>query len=136
MDALAVFPDIEDALLTFLADLGDTGTKLPDDLKTILNPTAGPPGTFHRVYRFAGPDDGITDLPVVGIDTFAGTRAVGFPAAEAVRQRMIAAPHTIVTDTGTVVIDTVATAEAPHEVPWGDSAVRRWVASYRLTLRR
>lgn len=131
-----MFPDVEDALLTLLADLGDVGTKLPTDLKDRINPSAGPPGSFHRVYRFAGPDDGITDRPVVGIDTFAGTRAVGFPSAEQVRQLMIAAPHTIVTATGTVVLDSVTTAESPHEVPWGDSAVRRWVASYRLALRR
>lgn len=136
MEALTAFPDVEDVLLQLLDGLGDVGTFLPSDLKDRLDPVGGPPGTFHRVYRFAGPDDGITDRPVIGIATFASTRAVGQPSAEAVRQRMIAAPHTIATATGTVVIDTATTAEAPHEVPWGDSAVRRWEASYRLTLRR
>lgn len=128
MTPLAVFPDVEDALLTLIADLGDAGTFTPSDLKDRL--------PFHLVYRFAGADDGVTDRATVGIDTFDAKRQTGKPLAEQVRQLVIATPHVVVTDAGPVVIDFARTAEAPHEVPYGDSMVRRWVSSYVVTLRR
>lgn len=129
MMALAPYPDIEDAISDFLVDLGQTGTYKPDDLTAVIKGD----GVFHLVYRFAGADDGITDVPLIGIDTFASKRSTGWAAAELVRQRMTAAPHTI---NGDIVIDTVRTSEAPHEVPWGDSSVRRWVSSYFVSYRR
>lgn len=127
---LEVFPDVEDAVVELLAGLGTSGTQLPVDLKVSA--------PFHLVYRFAGRDDRITDSAVIGIDTFAATRAIALPLAEQVRQRLLAAPHvvTLPGGAGVVVIDNVSTSEAPHEVPYGDSDVRRWVSSYTVTLRR
>jgi hypothetical protein len=88
------------------------------------------------VYRFAGADDRITDRPVIGVDTFAATRSEAIRLAEQVRQRLLAAPHVVDVDDGLVVIDTASTAEGPHEVPYGDSAIRRFAAAYFLSLRR
>jgi hypothetical protein len=70
------------------------------------------------------------------VDVFAANRSTGLPLAEAVRQRMTAAPHRVTTTTGVVVIDTVTTAQGPVEVPYGDSRLRRWESSYTVTLRR
>lgn len=129
MDPLDEFPDIEDAVCELLEDLIAVGTDLPSDLKASL--------PFVRVYRFAGGDDRITDRAVIGVDTFAGTRSDARSLAEQVRQRLIAAPHVVEFDDGlVVVIDTAITSEGPHEVPWGDAAVRRRAATYSLTLRR
>lgn len=128
-EPLAPFPDIQDVVVEMLGDLdGTAGTFVPADLTERL--------PFHLVYRFAGRDDRITDRPIVGIDTFAGTYAIGAPLAELVRQQLIAAPHVVTLPSGVVVVDTVTTSEGPHEVPYGDSAVRRWVSAYTLTLRR
>ena len=125
---LATFPDVEDAILVLLEDLATVGTFTPADLKDHL--------PFVLAYRFAGTDDGITDRAVVGIDTFAATRDVGLALAEQVRQRIVAAPHVVEVNDSPVVIDTARTAEAPHEVAYGDSGVRRWVSSYTVTVRR
>ena len=136
MTDLEIFPDVEHALTVLLADLGTTGTFLPADLH------AEGVMPFHLVGRFTGSDDRITDRAIIGIDTFAGTLGDGRPAAEQVRQRMLAAPHavtipaTVDTPEHVVVIDSAVTGEAPHEVPWGDSTIRRWVSSYTVTLRR
>lgn len=125
---VAPFPDVKAALRVLLADLGETGTFTPIDLRDRM--------PFLLVYRFAGADDRVTDTARVGIDVFTGTYTAGEFLAEQVRQRVIAAPHRIQTDTGVVVIDDAITDSAPVEVPYGDSAIRRWVASYRVTYRR
>lgn len=124
----AAFPSAEDAVLVLLDDLGAAGTYLPADLHARL--------PFHLVYRFAGRDDGLTDFPVVGVDTFAPTRVQGQDLAERARQRLTAAPHQVTVDGLVVVLDDVRTAEGPHEVPYGDARTRRWVASYTVELRR
>lgn len=122
---LAPFSDVEDALLILLDDLGPNGTFKPAGVTD-----------FILVYAFTGSDDRITDTPRVGIDVFAPTRTIGLPRAEAVRQRMLAAPHAVTTPSGVVVIDSVRTGQRPVEIPYGDSQVRRWESSYTVELRR
>lgn len=131
---LAPFPDVEETLIVLLADIdAEGGTSLPADIKEHL--------PFLFVYRFAGSDDRITDRAVVGVDILiagnvVAARAAGVALAEQVRQRLIAAPHVVTVVDDVVVIDNVTTAEAPHEVPYGDSGIRRWVSSYTVSLRR
>ena len=127
-DPWAAFPDVEETLRELLSPVATVGTFIPVDLKDRL--------PFIRPYRFAGSDDRITDRAMVGIDVFTGKRDAGVELAERVRQLLIAAPHAVTTSDGVVVVDNVSTAEAPHEVPWGDSAVRRWTATYAVALRR
>jgi hypothetical protein len=87
--------------------------------------------------RFGGVDDRITDRPFIGVDAFAGTRAAAIRLAGRIQQRVIAAPHVVAIDDGPVaVIDTATTREGPHQVPYGDSKVRRVAAVYSLALRR
>ena len=125
---LAVWPDVELLVVELLKPTGNAGGWKPADLTDQL--------PFRHVYRFAGADDGITDRPVIGIDTFAVTRHAGWLLAQQDRQLLLATPHAITVDQTTKVIDTVTTSEAPHEVPYGDSQVRRWVSSYTVSLRR
>jgi hypothetical protein len=128
MTDLAPFPDVEDVLAVLVADLGATGSYVPANLKDQL--------PFHHLYRFGGRDDRISDSAIVAIDTFAGTRAIALQRAEQVRQRLLAAPHAVITGAGTVVVDYARTGDGPHEKPWGDSTVRRMTATYTVTLRR
>lgn len=120
---LAPFPDIELAVVDLLALLANAGTVTPADLQARL--------PFHKVHRFGGSDDRITDTARVDVDTFAADHS-GRVAAEAVRQVLLAGPHRV----GAVVLDRVLTASAPVEVPYGGTGVRRWTASYQISARR
>lgn len=124
------FPDIERTLVDLLVDLvagcDNIGPKTPPGLEAVM--------PFIRVQRIGGADDGITDSPVVAIDTFAADRSTSLALAEAIRQRLLTGPHTVA-DRGTV--DKTTTATAPSEVPWSTSqTVTRFAASYRVTARR
>jgi hypothetical protein len=124
---LASFPDIETAIMDLLEDLVGT-----DSIGTSTTPDLGNLLPFIRVTRFGGADDRITDTARVDIDVFGATRPDAYPLAETVRQRMLAAPHTV----NGVVIGTVTTDAAPTEVPWDDQLIRRWTASYQVKARR
>lgn len=125
MADLAVFCDIEAAVIALIADIIPAATIAPPDL--------GSMGPFARVSRFGGSDNLITDTARVDVDCFAATRAEAYAAAEQVRQRLLCAPHVIDT-VGT--IDRAATLTSPNEVPWADPNLRRFTASYSLTSRR
>ena len=122
------FPDTERALAHLLADLAGgldhVGTETPANLGDRL--------PYIRVRRFGGTDDGLTDLAIVDIDSFADTRTASVDLAEAIRDRLLAGPHHV---TGAV-IDRVVTSTAPREIPWSGDAVRRWAATYRAAARR
>lgn len=126
------FPDVEDVIVTLLEDdaggADHAGTVIPTDLKDRL--------PFVFIYRFGGRDDRITDVASIEIDTFAATRADGMALAETLRQRLTSAPHNVTTEDGVVVVDTVSTLEAPREVPYGDSDVRRFASAFSVSLRR
>jgi len=123
---LAVFIDIETAVMDLLADLatGGIGTVTPSNLNTSM--------PFVRVTRIGGGDTRITDTARVDVDAFGATRTVAYNLAEACRQRLISGPH--VTAPG--VLDSVTTDAGPHEVPWGDPTIRRFTASYSVSSRR
>lgn len=122
------FPDVERNLVHLLADLvgglDHAGTETPGNLGDRL--------PYIRVRRFGGADDGISDAPVMDVDTFAGTRTAAVALAESVRDRLLAAPHHV----DGVVLDHVITSTGPREIPWGGEGVRRWAATYRVTARR
>ena len=128
MTPLAPFPDIEAAFIARLNGIITAGTFASADIKSRM--------PYALVYRFAGGDNGLEDRAVVGVDVYAGTRSQGLPLAEQVRQSLTATPFYVTVGTDTVVVDSVTTAEAPHEVPYGDTAIRRWVSTYTVTLRR
>lgn len=128
MAVLTKFPPAPEVLASLLEQIATAQTQVGADLKSVM--------PMYRTYRFGGGDNGITDLPLLGVDAFAGTYAEAEDLAEEGRQLIIAAPHNVVTDDGVVVIDRAYTIEGPHEVPYGDSGVRRIVASYALQLRR
>ena len=129
------WPDVEDALTVLLAPLasdpGNTGTETPDDLQGRLDANDYT-GTFIRVGRFGGPDDGITDAARVDVDVFAARRSVAVAAAETVRQFLVAGPHVV----GDVLLDEITTDSGPSPAPWDDPNVRRRTASYTVAARR
>ncbi len=124
MADLPPFLDVETALVELFSDLATTGTVTPPSLLTSL--------PFVRVTRIGGLDTRLFDTARVDVDSFGATRAVSYDLAEACRQRLLSYPQ--VTAAG--VIDLVVTNAGPHEVPWGDTNVRRFTASYSISARR
>lgn len=136
MSVVAVgWPNVEEAVTALLEQAlaipdGRVGTQRPEQLLSRL--------PFLLVYRFGGGDDGVTDVAELGVEVFASSYAEGQPLAEAARQALLAAAATAVTVPSgrRVSVDDVVTLTAPVEAPYGGDDVRRWTATYRVSVRR
>jgi hypothetical protein len=118
------FPDLETAVMDLLVGLAPTGTVTPPNLNTSL--------PFIRVMRIGGGDTRFVDTAHIDVDAFGATREAAYALAEACREVLLGFPY--VTSAG--VIDSVQTDSGPHEIPWGNSNVRRLTSSYSITARR
>lgn len=121
------WPDVELVVGTGLRGTiaGRVVTVLPTKLESLLPVT--------RVTRGPGPDDGITDAPLVDVETFAATRGAMWELAEDTRQAMLALAGRAAAG---ALVDTVATVTGPTWVDYENPAVQRAVATYRLQLRQ
>jgi hypothetical protein len=79
-----------------------------------------------------GGEDGTTGVTLMDVATFAATRTQMWDLARAVHTSMLALAGQYV---GALVIDTVSSDSRPAPVDYGNPAVRRAVATYRLTSR-
>lgn len=122
-ELLAAFPDIEDHALGLLATVGPTVLATPEEIT----------GPLIVIRRTGGSDDTITDIPRIQVDAFGATRRQAADLAEQCRQVILAAPATGI---GHVSIDQTWTESAPTFIAYGDRAVQRYVATYRLSVRR
>lgn len=104
-----------------------TATKTPADLEQVA--AAG----FYRVRRGPGTDDGITDEPLLDVESFATTETAAWNLAEDARQVVHALRGKVV---GGALVDTVDTATGPVYVDWQNPAIFRYVASYRFAFRQ
>lgn len=122
-----MWPDLEMTVGSGLRGVipGRVVTRLPANLESVLPVT--------RVTRGPGSDDGVTDAPLVDVETFAGDRVTMWQVAEQTRQALHALAGTVVNG---VLIDAVSTATGPVPVDYENPAVERAVASYRVELRR
>lgn len=117
-------------------------------LRGLLEPVAGGAGRvgsvrptnlaesmpFVLAYRYGGADNGTYDSPSVAVDVYAATKAQGVALAEHCRQVLLEAPYSDAQQARWV--DDVVTLSAPIEIPYGDSSVRCWASTYRLSMRR
>jgi len=88
-------------------------------------------GGFMRVGVVGGGDDGFTRRAEVDIEHFAATRSAAYALAEQTRGILLS-KRTI----GGVVIDRLVTVSEPKRVPWDNSNIRRFLATYRISTRR
>lgn len=100
------------------------GTKVPADIDDLDG--------FVRVSRGPGGDDGITDAPILDVETFAPTQLDAVDLAETCRQVVHGWRGTVI---GGSLVDSVRTAVGPVRVDYSPN-VERYVASYVLTFRR
>lgn len=102
-------------------------TRLPSSLEPVL--------PLVRVRRGPGSDDGITDSPLLDVEGFTAVadEDAMWDLAEDIRQ----AVHDMAgMDVGGFLVDSVETSVGPTDLDYGNPAVARTVASYRLHLRK
>lgn len=104
-----------------------TATTTPDDLGELV--AEG----FYRVTRGPGSDDGVTDSPLLDVESFGNTETRAWELAEQARQAVHALRGRAVNG---VLVDTVSTAVGPVLVDWGNPGIHRYVASYRFAFRQ
>ena len=83
-----------------------------------------------RVRQAPSPADEITQYARVDIEVFAFDRQTALDKARQIRDGL--SPRTRL-DTAT--IDTVRTDALPHEIPWSNAKVRRFLATYQISTR-
>jgi hypothetical protein len=121
-----LFQDTELALITWVKTVegvAHAGSVTDTTLSTKL--------TFVRVMRIGGQDDGVTDRAVVDIDVLAATRGQAWLVAERIRAGL--QPRT---RAGAAIIDSVRTSVSPRQLPWSNDNIKRYSATYGITLRR
>lgn len=123
MEVLSGFPDIEDFALKLLEPVGPTVLATPEVIT--------PPLVVIR--RTGGADDLITDVPRIQVDCFGANRRQASDMAEQCRQIILASPATGFEHTS---VDQSWTESAPTFMPYADPKIQRYVATYRLALRR
>ncbi len=122
------WPDLELIAVAYLSTelpLVRVVTVLPGNLEAEL--------PVIRVTRGPGGDDGFTDQPLLDCETFTADRASMWALAEDARQALHALAGQAVDG---FLVDTVNTATGPTYVDYGNVAVSRAVASYRVELRQ
>jgi hypothetical protein len=124
VELLSAFPDAEDIGLDLLAGLGSTVLVTP---ATLVPP-------LIVVRRVGGFDTYITDRCRLQVQTFGSTHVQARDLAEACRQKVLAAPGAALV--AGFVIDRAVTDSAPVFVDYGQPAIHRYVATYRLDYRR
>lgn len=123
---MARWPDVEVLAVSYLKAALNVrvATNVPSDVDSL-------PG-FVRVSRGPGSDDGVTDAPLLDVETFAPTQGAASDLAEGAREALHALASVAVNG---AFVDTVKTATGPTRVAYSPN-VERYVASYRLTLRK
>lgn len=79
-----------------------------------------------------GGEDGTTGVTLLDVETFAATRTGMWDLARQVHTSMLALAGQYI---GSLVVDSVSTDSRPAHVDYGNPALRRAVATYRLTSR-
>lgn len=121
-------PDIEYAATLWLR-ARHPGVKVVNELPSTLETTLP---LLFVAHVPGGGDDGVSGEAALDVQAFAATRTAMWTLAEAAHESMRAmrGQHA-----GGLAVDDVVTDALPGFVPYNNPAVRRTVASYRLTRR-
>lgn len=121
---MARFADVEGLAVTYLSGA------LSVRVVTIVPATIAPP--LVRVARAGGSDDFHNDYARLDVEVFGSSRGQMWDYAERARDAMHLLAGNAV---GGRLVDTVSTDVAPFWLDYGNPAVHRAIATYRLTLR-
>lgn len=121
------WPDLEALAYSWLSselEPAEVATNVPSNVEEL--------GGFVRVIRGPGRDDGVTDSPLLDVEVFHPDQGSAADLAEDARQAVHRLAGSVVDG---ALVDAVSTASGPVRVYYGPH-VERYVASYRLHLRR
>ena len=124
--------DLSDVLFA-LADrdfpdaFAETGTSL-DEVETNL--------PYLRVEVVGGQGDRFGRTSLVDVEVFAGTYREAVSLAEALSAYLLGYPRSVMVGERLVVLDVVVETRPPVELPWDDSQIRRFAATYQISVRR
>lgn len=116
------FPNVEDALLEILDDLGDVVTATGPDLTSTI-----------QVLRVGGNANGYEDRAIVEVTTFAELRADSVRITNAVRERLNNLRNR---QTAAGLIDKIREEEGPIQVPYLNPDTRRVPTYWRVIARK
>jgi hypothetical protein len=123
------FPDSEMQLAMWIKahapGVVAVGSSTPLDLESRL--------IFVRVSRLGGGADLLTDYPQFDVDVFGPSRDAAFNVAGWIQENLV--PRTRLTPGGAI-IDSVRTNTSPRLLPWDNTKIKRFSATYALGLRR
>jgi hypothetical protein len=130
MPLLSDFPDIEHVLFAIIdrdvPDLeGKSGTEIPKAQEM----------PYVRVARIGGRQVRLKDYPVVDIEVFAAG-AAGKLLAAAINTALYSYPGGVAVDSMFVTVEDVQVRASLARRPWEDDLVRRYGATYQLTVSR
>jgi hypothetical protein len=128
---LAPFPDAELVALDLLEPLAGQGLTVTHTDEDLAAPTI-------QVQRTGGPDDGITDRPVLQVTTYGATRQQAWDLFRSAQQIILAAGGSAVTGdyVTNVLIDYTGTVSAGRQLPYENPDLRTVVGEFRLDFRR
>jgi hypothetical protein len=128
--ALKTFPNIEHVVFELIdrgvpALAGQSGIELPDaqDLP------------YVRVHRIGGPRRRLKDYPWVDVEVFA-VGIQGQSLLESIEAALFGYPRGVAVDSKFVKVEDVQVRASLARRPWNDDSVRRYGATYQLTVSR
>ena len=104
----------------FGTDLDDVETSLP----------------YFRAEVIGGSGGRLQRASLVDVEHFAGTYRAAKMQAEAFSAYLLGYPRSVTVDERLVVLDMVVETRPPVELPWDDSRIRRFAATYQISVRR
>ncbi|WP_067839682.1 hypothetical protein [Nocardia lijiangensis] len=119
---MPTYPNVHEVLITLLTPI----------VPTVKSRRPGQRLPYTVVRRIGGAEDGITDRPIVRVDTYADTDEQAERIKEACRQRITESGGTLA---GDVLIDTAREITGGQDGPSLDPTDRRLTAVYQLTFR-
>lgn len=130
MMELTNFPDIEKVMFALLdrgvpALAGKSGTELPD---AQVMP-------YVRVHRIGGRRNRLKDYPWVDVEVFA-VGVAGKSLLEDIETALFGYPEGVAVGSKFVKVEDVQVRASLDRRPWDDDSVRRYGATYQLTVSR
>lgn len=130
------FPDIENVVRALL--LRDFAVRLPNQGQVgtdfIVDFTGRLP--YVRLERVGGSSVRLNDYPLVDVEFFDDTTADLKSLSADVHAYLLGYPHSVELGSRRVTLDTVGVTVAPRRLPWADENIRRFAATYQLSIRR
>lgn len=129
---LRPYADLTDVLFALaerdFADVyGKMGTSLEDVEESL---------PFLRAEIIGGSGGRLQRASLVDVEHFADTYRGAKMQAEAFSAYLLGYPRSVSVDERLVVLDMVVETRPPVEMPWDDSSIRRFAATYQISVRR